>query len=51
MGAELPTNFSPDYVVVPGQHLAAALATRGMSQAELAVRIGRPQKTRCRLRR
>jgi len=45
MGGELPTNFSPDYVVVPGQHLAATLATRGMSQAELAVRIGRPQKT------
>ena len=32
-------------MVVPGQHLAAVLATKGMSQAELAVRIGRPQKT------
>lgn len=45
MGAELSTFFSPDYAVVPGQHLAAILAAKGMSQAELAVRIGRPQKT------
>jgi addiction module HigA family antidote len=45
MGAELSTSFSPDYAVVPGQQLAAVLATKGMSQAELAVRIGRPQKT------
>jgi addiction module HigA family antidote len=45
MGTNLSTNFSPDYVVAPGQHLATALATKGMSQAELAVRIGRPQKT------
>jgi len=45
MGAELSTSFSPDYAVVPGVHLAAILALKGMSQAELAVRIGRPQKT------
>ena len=45
MSAELSTSFSPDYVVVPGQHLATVLASRGMSQAELAVRISRPQKT------
>jgi addiction module HigA family antidote len=45
MSAELSTSFSPDYVVVPGQHLAAVLASKGMSQAELALRIGRPQKT------
>src|ERR1035438_8643516 len=45
MGVELSTSFSPDYAVVPGQHLAAVLAAKGMSQAELAVRIGRPQKT------
>jgi HTH-type transcriptional regulator/antitoxin HigA len=45
MGAELSTSFSPDYAVAPGQQLAEVLATKGMSQAELAVRIGRPQKT------
>jgi HTH-type transcriptional regulator/antitoxin HigA len=45
MGAKWSTSFSPDYAVVPGQHLATALATKGMSQAELAVRIGRPHKT------
>jgi addiction module HigA family antidote len=45
MGAELSTSFSPDYAVAPGQQLATVLATKGMSQAELAVRIGRPQKT------
>src|SRR5579862_1082384 len=45
MGTNLSTNFSPDYVVAPGQHLATALAAKGVSQAELALRIGRPQKT------
>src|ERR1039457_6558103 len=45
MGVESSTSFSPDYAVVPGHHLAAVLAAKGMSQAELAVRIGRPQKT------
>lgn len=45
MGAELSTSFSPDYAIVPGQYLATVLAAKGMSQAELAVRIGRPQKT------
>jgi addiction module HigA family antidote len=45
MGAELSTSFSPDYAVAPGQQLAKVLAFRGMSQAELAARIGRPQKT------
>src|SRR3984957_9094766 len=45
MGAERPTSFSPDYAVAPGQQLAKTLASRGMSQAELATRIGRPQKT------
>ena len=45
MSAELSTSFSPDYLIVPGQHLASVLANKGMSQAELAVRISRPQKT------
>ena len=45
MAADQLTAFSPNCVVVPGQHLTSALASKGMSQAELAVRIGRPQKT------
>lgn len=45
MSDERSTSFSPDYAVAPGQHLASVLAKRGMSQAELAARISRPQKT------
>src|SRR4051812_17320330 len=41
-----PSNkFAPDYAVSPGEQLASVLEGKGMSQAELATRIGRPQKT------
>ena len=39
------TSFAPDYAVPPGEYLAHVLELKGMSQAELATRIGRPQKT------
>jgi HTH-type transcriptional regulator / antitoxin HigA len=39
------TRFTPDYAVPPGEQLALVLDQKGMSQAELATRIGRPQKT------
>jgi addiction module HigA family antidote len=37
--------YSPDYVVRPGETLLEVLEKLGMSQAELAERIGRPKKT------
>jgi HTH-type transcriptional regulator/antitoxin HigA len=37
--------FRPDYAVPPGETLAEVLAERGMTQAELVQRLGRPQKT------
>src|ERR1022692_2545850 len=44
--AVVPLNrFAPDYAVPPGEQLASVLEEKGMSQAELATRIGRPQKT------
>jgi HTH-type transcriptional regulator/antitoxin HigA len=39
------TRFSPDYVIHPGETLLEMLALRGITQAELATRIGRPLKT------
>jgi addiction module HigA family antidote len=37
--------FAPDYASPPGDTLLEALEERGMSQAELAERTGRPKKT------
>ena len=45
MAASISTSFSPDYAIPPGQYLAGVLSTKGMSQTELALRTGRPQKT------
>jgi addiction module HigA family antidote len=39
------TTFSPNYAVHPGQTLTDVLTDRGITQAELATRIGRPLKT------
>ncbi len=41
----LHSQFRPDYVVPPGETLLEALEERGMTQAELAERTGRPKKT------
>jgi addiction module HigA family antidote len=37
--------FQPDYAVPPGETLKETLETIGMTQAELAERVGRPLKT------
>jgi HTH-type transcriptional regulator/antitoxin HigA len=37
--------YTPDIVSAPGETLAEVLESRGMSQAELADRTGRPKKT------
>ncbi len=37
--------YNPDFVSPPGDSLAEMLESRGMSQAELATRMGRPKKT------
>src|SRR5262245_27598836 len=39
------TTFEPNYAVPPGETLAETLETLGMTQAELAERMGRPLKT------
>ncbi len=39
------TQYIPDFVSPPGETLLEVLETRGMSQAELAERTGRPKKT------
>ena len=39
------TQFNPDYAVLPGETLLEVLESKGMSQAELAERTGRPKKT------
>lgn len=39
------TQFKPDYFSPPGETLLEALNDRGISQAELAERAGRPKKT------
>lgn len=39
------TEYRPDYVSPPGETLLEALEDRGMTQAELAQRTGRPKKT------
>ena len=38
------TEYNPDYVSPPGETLQEALDERGLSQAELAERTGRPKK-------
>ena len=37
--------YAPDYVSHPGETLSDVLEERGMSQVELARRMGRPSKT------
>ena len=39
------TQFKPDYFSPPGETLLEAITERGISQAELAERAGRPKKT------
>lgn len=41
----IENQYMPDSVSPPGETLAETLEELGMSQAELAVRMGRPQKT------
>jgi len=38
------TSYAPDYVSAPGETLAELLESRGMTQAELAARTGRPKQ-------
>lgn len=42
---KITNQFRPDYVSIPGETLLETLETIGMSQAELADRMGRPKKT------
>ncbi len=41
----LQNEYQPDYVSAPGETLLETLETIGMSQVELAKRMGRPVKT------
>ncbi|HEY4117896.1 MAG TPA: HigA family addiction module antitoxin [Byssovorax sp.] len=43
--AAQPIRYDPDYAVHPGEVLDEYLAAAGMTQAELAARLGRPLKT------
>jgi HTH-type transcriptional regulator/antitoxin HigA len=45
MSKDTKSQFVPDYAVPPGETLLETLETIGMSQADLAVRTGRPKKT------
>lgn len=45
MVSMLQNEYQPDYVSSPGETLLETLETIGMSQAELAKRMGRPVKT------
>lgn len=45
MSNEIQNQYAPDYVSPPGETLQEMLEERGMSQAELAERTGRPKKT------
>ncbi|HZO75848.1 MAG TPA: HigA family addiction module antitoxin [Ktedonobacteraceae bacterium] len=45
MTSRLQNEYQPDLVSSPGETLLEALETIGMSQAELARRMGRPVKT------
>lgn len=45
MGKPNENQYTPDFVSPPGETLEETLAARGMSQAQLAERTGRPKKT------
>jgi addiction module HigA family antidote len=45
MANEIENMYSPDFVSPPGETLEELLEDRGMRQAELAERMGRPRKT------
>ncbi|HAG99404.1 MAG TPA: XRE family transcriptional regulator, partial [Ktedonobacter sp.] len=45
MASILQNEYHPDSVSSPGETLLETLETIGMSQAELAKRMGRPVKT------
>lgn len=45
MSNVIQNQYTPDYVSPPGETLQEVLEERGMSQAELAERTGRPKKT------
>lgn len=45
MVSELQNEYKPDSVSAPGETLLETLETLGMSQEELATRMGRPAKT------
>lgn len=45
MTSRSPNDYAPDRVSLPGETLAETLAALGMTQAELAMRLGRPKKT------
>ena len=45
MSNTVVTEFLPDYASPPGETLLETLEERGMSQVELAERMGRPKKT------
>src|ERR1019366_5163303 len=45
MASNLQSGWQPDWTVVPGDILLEALQERGMTQSELAQRLGRPLKT------
>lgn len=45
MAEQIKNQYLPDYISAPGETLLEALEERGMSQAELARRAGRPKKT------
>ncbi len=45
MGNKLQNEYKPDSVSAPGETLLETLENLGMSQEELATRMGRPAKT------
>ncbi|WP_242046589.1 HigA family addiction module antitoxin [Cylindrospermum sp. FACHB-282] len=45
MESKIQNQYNPDYVSAPGDTLLEVLEERGMTQAELAERTGRPKKT------
>lgn len=45
MSEMMRDQYQPDYAVIPGETVLETIESLGMSQAELAVRTGRPKKT------
>jgi HTH-type transcriptional regulator/antitoxin HigA len=45
MSEMMRDQYYPDYAVIPGETVLETIESLGMSQAELAVRTGRPAKT------